>query len=233
MLGHDALAKVKGTLLHLYNSFHRSAALQDFVRSIRAICTFVRSIFGTLGSGRDSRNPPLPFSLWHFALAILHDILVNLICITCKNSLASMCRVVADCLNMIGSAASGQFTSQTPLDVTNSHHESIDATCTSPRLDFTHMSSGWDLRSPPLQSSVTIMTTQIVKEDALTWASSINSEESLPLSSINSPHCSDDFAAVCTFLTTFTPSFHHTECQTKMDFYHPSWTQARHTAFYP
>ena len=56
------------------------------------------------------------------------------------------------------------------------------------------------------------MTTQFVKEDALTWASNINSEESLPLNSTNSPHCSDDFAAACTFITTFTPSFHHSEC---------------------
>ena len=46
MLGRDAVAKVKGILLHLYNSLHRSAAPQDFVRSIRATCTFVRFILG-------------------------------------------------------------------------------------------------------------------------------------------------------------------------------------------
>ena len=66
-------------------------------------------------------------------------------------------------------------------------------------LDFTDLGSGWDLRDPPLPSSVTIMTTHMMEEDALTWASNINSEESLPLSSANSPHCSDDFAAACTF----------------------------------
>ena len=148
----------------------------------------------------------------------------NLICSTCKNSLASMCRFVADCLNMSGSVASSQFTSQSSLDDIDSSldiQQSTQATCTSPRLDFTHLSSGWDLRSPPLPSSVTIMTTQIVKEDALTWASNINSEESLPLSSTNSPHCSDDFAAACTFITTFTPSFHHTECPDEDGFLPP------------
>ena len=78
------------------------------------------------------------------------------------------------------------------------------------------------MRSPPLPSSVTIMTTQIAEEDALTWASNINSEESLPLNSANSPHCSDDFAAACTFLTTFTPSFHHTECPDENGFLPPT-----------
>ena len=212
MLGRDALAKVKGILLHLRNSFHRSAAPQDFVRSIRATCAFVSSIFGTSGSGRDSRNPPLPSSLWRFALTFLYDILINFTCITCKNSLASMSCLLAARFEELGMIElCSQFTPQTPLDVTNSRHEAFDATCISPRLDFAHLSSGWDLRSPPLPSSVTIMTTQIVKEDALTWASNINSEESLPLSSTNSPHCSDDFAAACTFflddLYTFTPSY--------------------------
>ena len=32
------------------------------------------------------------------------------------------------------------------------------------------------------------------------------------MNAANSPHCSDDFAAACTFFATFTPSFHHTEC---------------------
>ena len=77
---------------------------------------------------------------------------------------------------------------------------------------FTDLGSGWDLRDPPLPSSVTIMATHIVEQDAMTWASDNSSEGSLPLSSANSPHCSDDFAATCTFFTTFTPSFHHTEC---------------------
>ena len=118
--------------------------------------------------------------------------------------------LLAACRERIGMVAiRRQFTSLFSLDVTNSRHdsdESIDATCTSPRLD-----------------SVTIMTTQIVKEDALTWASNINSEESLPLSSTNSPHCSDDFAAACTFITTstFTPSFHHTECPDEDGFLSP------------
>ena len=56
------------------------------------------------------------------------------------------------------------------------------------------------------------MATQIAEEDAVTWAYDKSSEASLPLSSTNSPHCSDDFAAACTFFTTFTPSFCHTEC---------------------
>ena len=222
MLGHDALAEVKGILLHLYNSFHRSAAPQDLVKSIRATCTFVRSIFGTSGSGRDSRNPPLPSSLWHFALAFLHDIFVNLICVTCNNSLASMSRLLATRFEELGMIElCSQFASQTPLDVTNSRHEVFDATCTSPRLDFTHLSSGWALRSPPLPSPVTNVTTKMMEEDALTWASNINSEESLPLSSTNSPHCSDDFAVACTCLTTFTPSFHHTECPDEDGFLPP------------
>ena len=67
-----------------------------------------------------------------------------------------MCHFVANYLEVIGLVASGQSTSQTPLDVTNSHHESIDATCTSPRLAF-----------------VTIMTTHMMEEDALTWASNL------------------------------------------------------------
>ena len=65
------------------------------------------------------------------------------------------------------------------------------------------------------------MTTQIAEEDALTWASNINSEESSPLNSTNSPHCSDDFSAACTFVTTFTPSFHHTECPDENGFLPP------------
>ena len=158
----------------------------------------------------------LTLRLWHFALAIFHDIIVKLICIVCKNSLASMSCLLATCREQIGMMARcRQFTSLSSLDVTNSRHDSdgsIDATCTSPRLDSTYLSSGWDLRSPPLPSSVTIMATQFAEEDALTWASNINSEESLPLIFTNSPHCSDDFAAACTFFTTFTPSFHHTEC---------------------
>ena len=177
--------------------------------------------------GKSSRDSTLPMwlvwvltwltlRLWHFALAIFHDIIVKLICIVCKNSLASMSCLLATCREQIGMMARcRQFTSLFSLDLTNSRHDSdgsIDATCTSPRLDSTHLSSGWDLRSPPLPSSVTIMTTQFAEEDALTWASNINSEESLPLSFTNSPHCSDDFAAACTFFTTFTPSFHHTEC---------------------
>ena len=126
MLWQDALAKVKGILLSLYYSFRWSASPQDSDESTGATCTFVRSIFGTSGSGRDSRNPPLPSSLWHFALAILHDITVNLICITCKNSLASMSCLLAACREQIGMIELySQFTSQTPLDVTNSRHEAF------------------------------------------------------------------------------------------------------------
>ena len=160
MLWQDASARVKGILLSLYYSFRWSASPHDSDESTSATCTFVRSIFGTSGSGRDSRNPPLPSSLWHFAIAIFHDIIVNLIRITFKNSLASMCHCVADCFNMIGSVLSGQFTSRSSTDVIDSSldiEQSIHATCTSPRLDFSHLSSGWDLRSPPLPSSVTIV----------------------------------------------------------------------------
>ena len=73
------------------------------------------------------------------------------------------------------------------------------------------------------------MTTQFAEEDALTWASNINSEESLPLSSTNSPHCSDDFGAACTFITTFTPSFHHTECPDEDEFLPPIFGYRSHT----
>ena len=124
MLWQDASARVKGILLSLYYSFRWSASPQDSDESTGATCTFVRSIFGTSGSGRDSRNPPLPSLLWHFALAIFHDIIVNLICITCKNSLASMSCLLAACREQIGMIELySQFTSQTPLDVTNSRHE--------------------------------------------------------------------------------------------------------------
>ena len=227
---YDTLAKVKGrlTLYHLVPCFaHVVYALHLPLHMYGMESSPLPTpLTGDL-DGKSSRDSTLPLwlvltltwltlRLWHFALAIFQDIIVNLICVTCKNSLASMSCLLATCREQIGMMAlCRQFTSLFSLDVTNSRHDSdgsIDATCTSPRLDSTHLSSGWDLRSPPLPSSVTIMTTQIVKEDALTWASNINSEESLPLSSTNSPHCSDDFAAACTFITTFTPSFHHTEC---------------------
>ena len=225
MLWQHASARVKGILLSLHYSCRWSASPQDSDESTGATCTFVRSIFGTSGSGRDSRNPPLPSLLWHFALAIFHDIIVNLICITCKNSLASMSCLLAACREQIGMMVPcRQFTFHISLDDIDSSldiEQSIQATCTSSRLDFSHLSSGWDLRSPPLPSSVTIMNTQIAEEDALTWASNINSEESSPLNSTNSPHSSDDFAAACTFLTTFTPSFHHTECPDENGFFPP------------
>ena len=172
--------------------------------------------FRNLGFGSGFEKPALPSSLWHFALVILHDIIVNLTCITCKNYLASTSCLLAACREQIGMMAlCCQFTFHISLDDIDSSldiEQSIQATCTSPRLDFSHLSSGWDLRDPPLPSSVTITTTQIPEEDAVTWASDNSSEEFLPLSSTNSPHCSDDFATACTFFTTFTPSFHHTEC---------------------
>ena len=62
MLWQDASAKVKGILLSLYYSFRWTASPQDSDESTGATCAFVRSIFGTSGSGRDSRNPPLPFA---------------------------------------------------------------------------------------------------------------------------------------------------------------------------
>ena len=236
MLWHDALATVKGrlTLYHFVTGFayvvyalHLPPHMYGMERS-----PLPTPLTGDLArkSSKDSTLPLwlvgaltlLTLRLWHFALAILHDITVNLICITCKNSLASMSCLLAACREQIGMIELyRQFTSQTPLDVTNSRHEAFDTTCTSPRLAFTHLSSGWDLKSPPLPSSVTIMTTQIAEEDALTWAFNINSEESSPLSSTNSPHSSDDFAAACTFLTTFTPSFHHTECPDEDGFLPP------------
>ena len=230
MLWHDALATVKGrqTLYHFVIVFayivyalHLPPHMYGMESS-----PLPTPMTGDL-AGKSSRDSTLPLwlvwaltlltsRLWHFALAILHDIIVNLMRITFKNSLASMSCLLAACREQIGMLElCSQFTSQFSLDVTNSRRdseESIQATCTSPRLDSTHLSSGWDLGSPPVPSAVTIMTTQIAEEDALTWASNINSEESLPLSSTNSPHCSDDFAAACTFLTTFTPSLHHTEC---------------------
>ena len=90
---------------------------------------------------------------WHFALAILHDIIVNLICITCKNSLASMSCLLATCREQIGMMPLfRQFTSHISLDDIDSSldiEQSIKATCTSPRLDFTHLRSGWNVRSPP------------------------------------------------------------------------------------
>ena len=47
-------SELKGNLVSLYYLFRS----QGFVESIRATCTLVRSIFGTSGSGQDSRNPP-------------------------------------------------------------------------------------------------------------------------------------------------------------------------------
>ena len=124
MLRHDALARVKGILLSLYCSFEWSAAPQDFVESVCATCTFVKSIFANLGSGRDSRNPLLPSSLlWHFALAILHDIFINLICIACKNSLASMSCLLATCHEKVGkNALCSQFIPSIPLNGLVSQH---------------------------------------------------------------------------------------------------------------
>ena len=232
MLWCDALATVKGrlTLYHLVPCFAYivyALHLPPHTYGMES-SPLPTPMTGDL-DGKSSRDSTLPLwlvwvltwltlRLWHFALAIFHDIIVNLICITCKNSPSSMSCLLAACRERIGTVAiRRQFTSLFSLDVTNSRHdsdESIDATYTSPRLNFSHLSSGWNLRSSPLPSSVTIMTTQFAEEDALTWASNINSEESLPLNSTNSPHCSDDFAAACTFITTstFTPSFHHTEC---------------------
>ena len=139
MLWQDALARVKGILLSFYYSFRWSTSPQDSEESKGATCTFVRSIFRTSGSGQDSRNPPLPSSLWHFALAILHGIIVTLICITCKNFLASMFCLLATCREQIGMMAlCRQFTFHISLDDIDSSldiEQSIQATCTSPRLD--------------------------------------------------------------------------------------------------
>ena len=230
MLWYDTLATVKGRQT-LYHSVTVFACVVYALHLPLHMYGMESSPLPTPMAGdldrKSSRDSTLPLwrvwaltwltlRLWHFALAILHDIIVNLICIACKNSLASMSCLLVICREQIGMMVRCRhFTSHISLDDIDSSldiEQSIKATCTSPRLAFTHLSSGWGLRSPPLPSSVTIMTTQIVKEDALTWASNINSEESLPLNSTNSPHCSDDFAAACTFFTTFTPSFHHTEC---------------------
>ena len=163
MLWHDALATVKGrqTLYHFVTGFayvvyalHLPPHMYGMENS-----PLPTPLTGDLArkSSRDSTLPLwlvwaltlLTLRLWHFALAILHDILVTCLCITRKDSLASMCLFVADCLNMIGSVASGQFTPQSSMDVIDSRHdseESTQATCTSPRLDSAHLSSGWDLR---------------------------------------------------------------------------------------
>ena len=137
------------------------------------------------------------------------------------HSLASMCCTMADHLDVIGTIASSQFTSHL-FDVNDSRRhseESVHATCASPRLDFIDCDLGRDLKDPPLPISVTELTIggEGVQEDVLTWASDITSEEhdsSLPSDSINSPQSTRgfEFATAFTFYTTFTPSFHHTEC---------------------
>ena len=174
-------------------SFQWSAPPQDSDESTCATCTLVRSIFAAkVQVGIRETRLYLPSSLWHFAIAILDDIFVSLICIACKNDLASMSCLLASCREAIGTIAPCcQFT---PTGIASHHdsEESIDATCTSPRLDCTCSGSGRDLTHPPLPSSVTIMTTQIAEEDAMmTWASDAasdnSSKESLPLNSINSP----------------------------------------------
>ena len=114
-------------------------------------------------AGKSSRDSALPLwpvraltlltlRLWHFAIAIFHDIIVISFAALAKKSLASMSCLLAACREQIGMMA---LRRQLPLcfslDVTNSRRdsdESIDATCISPRLDSTHLSSGWDLRSP-------------------------------------------------------------------------------------
>ena len=211
-----------------HSTFSTVACLLFGILSILIVATCLDA-HGALGLDDFVYNSPLPTastsSTLAFAIAIFHDIIVNLICITCKNSLASMSCLLAACREQIGMMVlRRQFNFRISLDDIDSSldiEQSIQATCTSPRLDFTDLSSGWDLKSPPLPSSVTIMTTQIAEEDALTWASNINSEESSPLNSTNSPHCSDDSSAACTFLTTFTPSFHHTECPDEDGFLPP------------
>ena len=133
-----ALARVKGILLSLYSSLRWSASPQDSDESTGAPCTFVRSIFGTSGSGRDPRNPPLPSLLWQFALAFFHDIFVNLMCLICKNSLASMSCLLATCREQIGMMVRCcQCTSHISVDDIDSSldgEQSIKVTCTSPGL---------------------------------------------------------------------------------------------------
>ena len=140
MLWQDASARVKGILLSLYYSFRWSASPQDSDESTGATCTFVRSIFGTSGSGRDSRTPPLPSLLWRFSIAIFDDSIVNLICITCKNFLASTSCLLAACREQIGMMVfCRQFTfhiSLHDIDSSLDIEQSIQATCTSSRLDF-------------------------------------------------------------------------------------------------
>ena len=176
MLWYDTLATVKGrlTLYHFVTGFaYIIYALHLPPHMYGMESSPLPTPMTGDPAGKSSRDSTLPLwlvwaltlttlRLWHVALAILHDMSVNLIFSTCTNSLASMCRFVADCLNMIGSVAPSQFTSQSSLDDIDSSldiEQSIQATCMSPRLDFSHLSSGWDLRDPPLPSSVTIMTT--------------------------------------------------------------------------
>ena len=116
MLWHDALAIVKGrlTLYHLVPCFayivyalHLPPHMYGMESS-----PLPTPMTGDL-DGKSSRDSTLPLwlvlaltwltlRLWHFALAIFHDIIVNLICVTCKNSLASMSCLLATCREQIG-----------------------------------------------------------------------------------------------------------------------------------
>ena len=122
MLWYDTLATVKGrlTLYHLVPCFAYIVYALHLPHHMYGMesSPLPTPMTGDL-PGKSSKDSTLPLwlaraltlttlRLWQFALAIFHDIIVNLICITCKNSLASMCRFVADCLNMIGSVASEQ-----------------------------------------------------------------------------------------------------------------------------
>ena len=217
-----ALARVKGALLSLHYSFQLSASLQDFAESARAMCAFVRPIFGTLLRFRSGIEKP--------AFTILTALALCLNFCQCYLRQSHLrCLQKFSCLDvlLVGGLSGGtwqnsaktapcsQFASQSSIHMTNSRQDlklSIHATCTSPRLDFAHFGSGRDSTNPPLPSSVTTMTT-LCDIDALTWAYEVYSEKSSPLRSTNSPQSSaDDFAAACTFYTTFTPPFHHTEC---------------------
>ena len=152
MLWHDALATVKGrqTLYHFVTGFayviyalHLPPHMYGMESS-----PLPTPMTGDLArkSSRDSTLPLrlvwaftlLTLWLWHFALALLHDITVNHICITYKSSLASMSCMLATCREQIGMMVlCCQFTFHISLDDIDSSldiEQSIQATCISPRL---------------------------------------------------------------------------------------------------
>ena len=158
MLWYDTLATVKGrlTLYHLVPCFaYIVYALHLPPHMYRMESSPLPTPMTGDLAGKSSRDSTLPLwlvraltlttlRLWHFALAVLHDIIVNLICITCKTYLALMSCLLAACREQIGMMVlCRQFTFHISLDDIDSSldiEQSIKATCASPRLDFAHLS---------------------------------------------------------------------------------------------